>query len=62
MMEDLEKSYNTDNREFKHRQKNLMWSHYKNREEQPKDFRQPTLTHLVTLQKLAYRRGYVTAN
>ena len=36
--------------------------HYKNREEQPKVFRQPTLIYLVTLQEMPNNRGSVTAN
>ena len=36
--------------------------HYKNREEQPKVFRQPTLIYPVTLQDLPNDRDSVTAN
>ena len=36
--------------------------HYKNREEQPKVFRQPTLIYPVTIQELPNGRGSVTDN
>ena len=63
----LEKSNKTDQRDIHIRTEEfnaepISELHYKNREEQPKVFRQPTLIYPVTLQKFPNDKGSVTTN